>query len=180
MRRHLTKGGVRQRLIAERRDAAATQNWENEGGSPRDGTPAHDHAQEVRRNTIDEPTSNLNSLVDSLQDELMSAKSSDGGPPSRGWRLTGWHWLVVLVPLLAIVCGVVWTSLAMGVWTALAGLVLLAVMGLAAAPVWGAGLLRGREERAARRQSRARLRVETDVEVAQITGRSEATAQPPL
>jgi hypothetical protein len=138
---------------AAAKDKAAKEDWENEGGAMRDG-PSTQGPAVVRTQTAD-PASQETAAVDAMQDRLMIVKSSDGAPPPRAWRLAGWHWLAVLVPLLAVLGGLVWVGIVMGVGAALVGFVLLAVMGGAAAPVWGAGLLRGSEEREARAEVRA-------------------------
>jgi hypothetical protein len=93
--------------------------------------------------------------VNAIQDDLMAVASSEGAPPPRGWRLEGWHWLVVVGLALAVLGGLVWVALTKGVLAALAGLALVVIMLGATAPVWGAGLLRGAEERRARIQARA-------------------------
>jgi hypothetical protein len=127
-------------------DVEAKQTWENEGGSAQSPiqvaaapapAPAASGAAAIQ-------------AVDARQDQFMIVNSSDGAPPPRLWRLAGWHWFVVLVPVLLILGGLTWIALTVGLGAALAGFVLLVVMGGAAAPVWGAGLLRGGEERLAR------------------------------
>ena len=142
------------------KDGAARQSWENEGGATRDGPSTQGPVVVEHPAPAVDPSPRETAAVDAAQDKLMSITSSDGGPPPRGWQLTGWHWLAVVVPLLLVIGGAVWVAWAMGVGVALVGLVLLAAMAGAAAPVWGAGLLRGGEERAARIEAEAEVRAE--------------------
>lgn len=80
----------------------------------------------------------------------MAAKSPDGRPPPRWARLLEWKWSAVAAITLLVV-GVT-LGLAYGVHGPeyLFGGFLVALLLGAAVPAWGAGLLRGREERAAR------------------------------
>jgi amino acid transporter len=88
----------------------------------------------------------------------MTVTSADGRPPSRWQRLAEWRWLGIGAALIlaAIVTwiairGVSAVSVAAGI-----GLIVLLLVG--ASPVLGAGLLRGTEERAARRNARLERR----------------------
>ncbi len=92
-------------------------------------------------------------MVDELQDELMSIHSSDGRPPPRRLRVAEWRWVVILVPIV-LLCIAGWAvSRQLDVGTILGGLVLVVALVAAGAPVWGAGLMRGSEEREARREA---------------------------
>lgn len=136
---------------------AATPNWEREGEVTPSESSTHDPVAAAQLVKSDSVAPAQIESVDALQDKLMIAKSSEGASPSRRWRLSGWHWLAVVVPLIAAIGGVVWVALAVGIGTALAGMVLLAVMVGAAVPVWGAGLFRGTEEREAKVEAKAEL-----------------------
>lgn len=82
------------------------------------------------------------------QDEEMTNTSSDGGPPPRGWRLAGWHWVLLAVPLFLVIGAAASTALVVGLASGLVlGLLVLVVIAGGTAPVWAAGLLRGKEER---------------------------------
>ncbi len=140
---------------AKPRDTAATQEWENEGGAagPACGVP------EVVENRIAfrshaTPTA---AAMEAKQDEIMTVLSSDGPSPSRRWRLSGWHWLAIGVPVFLLVGGFVWAASDAGIAVAVAGLVIVTVMVGAAVPVWGAGLFRGSEEREAKIEAEAKL-----------------------
>lgn len=143
-----------------RNDNDPQQSWENEGGNTQRNVPQQRPAVLEHRAPINDATEQETAAVDAVQDEVMAASSSEGHPPPRAWRLAGWHWLAIVVPLLAVLGGLVWVALAVGFAAAALALVLLAVMVGAAAPVWGAGLLRGREERAARIEASAQLQVQ--------------------
>jgi hypothetical protein len=92
--------------------------------------------------------------VDKAQDELMAQESTDGRPPPRPLRIAEWRWAAV-VGLILLVGVVLWTvSRRLDAKTILVGVALIAALVVAAAPVWGAGLMRGREERDARQQAR--------------------------
>ena len=99
-------------------DAEAKQSWENEGGSvpsgvqvPAAGAPAPSAGSPAACRA-----------VDAIQDQFMNVSSSDGAPPPRLWRLTGWHCLVVLVPALLIAGGLLWIALTVGFGAARPGL----------------------------------------------------------
>jgi hypothetical protein len=91
--------------------------------------------------------------LDAKQDELMIATSSDGRPPSHGNRRVGWRRLGGGVAI-ALPCIVAWAMLtrqsAALIFAPLALLVVVCFL-LAANPVLWAGVMRGKEERAARR-----------------------------
>lgn len=97
--------------------------------------------------------------VDDRQDQLMARDSVDGSPPSRRRRLAEWRWIVIVGPLLAI-AAVAFAIMrgAGGAAIALGIVACLAYMLLAGWPVWGAGILRGKEERAARKEAMIEVR----------------------
>ena len=87
----------------------------------------------------------------------MGVESPDGGPPTHRGRRSEWRWLAIGACLLAV-AGLVWAAARQVHWaTLLAGSALVLVLLASAAPVWGAALLRGGEERRARREARAEL-----------------------
>lgn len=93
----------------------------------------------------------------------MTQDSVDGRPPSHRQRFTLWTFFVVLgfivlaaAVVLAVVRGVSLPAVALGAFLCIVYFL------LAVWPAWGAGLLRGTEERAARQQ--AVLEVRTDGE----------------
>ncbi len=96
-------------------------------------------------------------LLDKRQQEVMARLSTDGRPPGHWLRTVEWRWLAILAGVLVV--GVAaWSVWALNTWTILAGLALVVLMLVAASPVWGAGLLRGQEERIARKKAKAELR----------------------
>lgn len=137
---------------------AAAARWENEGGTGAPTVGAAPNPAIERRAGWDDPTPRQVIALDLRQDELMAAASPDGNPPTHRQRRLGWWWLAIGASVL-IVAGIAWAAIRGVDMTAV-----LAASGLAlvllgsAAPVWGAGLLRGREERSARRKARLELR----------------------
>lgn len=95
---------------------------------------------EVKR--IDDPH------VDAVQREVMAAISPDGRPPDLATARAGWKKLALLGIVVAAV-GVAILFLTLG--PAAGGLASILLVGYIAltVPVWGAGLLRGQEERVA-------------------------------
>lgn len=141
---------------AKPKETAATQEWDNEGGATAPARPA----VVVNRIVFQSASPPETTAVEAKQDEIMTVKSSEGASPSRRWRLTGWHWIAIAVPVLMLVGGFVWAVSAAGVGMALAGLVVVVVMFGAAVPVWGAGLFRGGEEREAKVEAQAEVKKE--------------------
>lgn len=91
--------------------------------------------------------------IDRIQEAEMTRTSPDGRPPHRQLRRTEWKWFTFAAAIsflagttIAILSGVSLPTLAMG---GILGLTLAA----AAIPVWASGLLRGSEERSARRDA---------------------------
>lgn len=94
--------------------------------------------------------------VDDLQDELMATGSPEGRPPSHELRMAEWRWLALGIAVL-LAGGLVW-AVTQGVdawWIVLSGLLLICLLGIGAAPVLYAGMLRGGEERNARKTASA-------------------------
>ena len=88
---------------------------------------------------------------DARQDRIMTAESPDGRPPTHDQRRREWWWLgggLALLLVGGIVYAVVTGAQAI---TVVLVVVFLGALIAAAVPVWGAGLLRGREQRSAER-----------------------------
>ncbi len=100
-------------------------------------------------------------VLDARQVEVMAETSVDGRPPDRESRRSGWRWFLLVAPLvlIALVAGVAWGvgPKAFNGRNVLMAIGVIALMAAAAAPVWGAGLLRGQEERAARKIARRQV-----------------------
>ena len=88
--------------------------------------------------------------VDRAQEEVMTAISPDGRPPERELRTLEWKWVLIAGAVL-LACTVVAVTVSSIAWPTVlfAGVIVLVLIG-AAIPTWGAGLLRGGEERQAR------------------------------
>jgi hypothetical protein len=162
----------------------AAASWENEGGARRSGpateidtpttpttpmAPGRGAEGVVRDEAYDQPPRPANSPAqeaaqDVRQDRIMTAGSPDGRPPTHGQRRREWWWLgggLVLV----IIGGVVYAAVTGAqMMTVILAVVLIAALAAAAVPVWGAGLLRGSEQRSAHRKAER--------------GRDESTAGP--
>ena len=98
--------------------------------------------------------------VDQEQDRIMARNSVDGAPPPRATRVAEWRWSIASAALLLVIIAAWTASRHLSFSTVLVGLVLVAALVAAASPVWGAGLMRGSEERDARRQASAKVRRE--------------------
>jgi len=86
--------------------------------------------------------------VDAVQREVMTAISPDGRPPDLARARTGWKQLAVVGLVVAIV-GISVLFITLGPTAGgLASILLVGYIALTV-PVWGAGLLRGQEERVA-------------------------------
>lgn len=141
----------------ERRDGQARNvalgRWEDEGGASADGIAADPDAG--RSLVVDAivPGVGQAGALDARQDEIMADESRDGRPPPRWLRLREWRWFGA---------GALLISVALATWVALAGISALLLVGglvyglvllLIASPALAIGLLRGREERSARRDA---------------------------
>jgi len=91
--------------------------------------------------------------VDDRQEELMSVLSTDGRPPNRVKLQSAWRWFALGAAVLAV--GALAVAIMKGASgsTLIVGFIGVVAVLIAAAPVWGAGVLRGSEERAARKQA---------------------------
>jgi hypothetical protein len=136
---------------ARRADQAAAGRWENEGGaqahpSSLDAVAAVQAQVATPLRVFDAPGAR--------QDELMSTISSDHRPPLARLRRLEWRLLGVFAAL-GIVAWVVWVSIVgISVGAVVGGLAVGVLLLVGASPVLGAGLLRGQEERAARKSVR--------------------------
>ncbi|MBX3379581.1 MAG: hypothetical protein KF805_05775 [Phycisphaeraceae bacterium] len=88
--------------------------------------------------------------VDQVQEEVMAATSPDGRPPQLAGVRAGWRRMAI-IGLLAAVAAVALLFATLGLSAGLLATILLAGYVALTVPVWGAGLLRGQEERAAHR-----------------------------
>lgn len=108
----------------------------------------------------DEPplTPNQSAALDTRQDTLMTDNSADGRPPARRVRRFGWTFLAIAAAsiILAAVAWAITHKISTGAAVGFSVLVVSMIV-LGAAPVLGAGLLRGREGRTANKQARAQL-----------------------
>ncbi len=139
------------------RDRKAVEGrWENEGGA----TPADRSDQPLQAlPPIDVPAPTQAAAVelDELQDEIMTAGSSDGRPPTHKQRSIEWRWLGIGAIVVVVVAVVLVAIKGVGVGAIVLGILLGGLLLAAGSPVWIAGLMRGREERAARRVARHEL-----------------------
>lgn len=103
-------------------------------------------------------------LVDDLQDELMARGSPEGRPPHHSLRVAEWRWLAlgigVVLSLFTIYA--VTQSVAFG-WVVMFALLTLCLLGIGIAPVLFAGLLRGGEEKDARKAAAAVVKHDADL-----------------
>lgn len=130
----------------------------NEGTHMPQGAPLHASsaltALEAGRVTEKRPQDATSKALDDRGDELMSLASSEGRPPTRWLRMMEWRWFGIGMLLITAIT-VTWLAIqGVSLGTVAAGLVFALVLLAAASPVLGAGLLRGREERAARKAAR--------------------------
>jgi hypothetical protein len=131
--------------------------WENEGGAggpagfAAPGRSAGGHERAERAAPRPEGTPAQEAAQDVRQDRIMTAESPDGRPPTHGQRRREWWWLGGGLTLL-LAGGIVYAAVtgAQAITVVLV-VVFLAALVAAAVPVWGAGLLRGREQRSAQR-----------------------------
>jgi hypothetical protein len=94
--------------------------------------------------------------VDDLQDDLMASKSPEGRPPRHDLRLAEWRWLLLAVGV--VLTGALIWAIAGGIapwWIGIGSLLLICLLGIGISPVLYAGLLRGGEERDARKTAAA-------------------------
>jgi hypothetical protein len=138
----------------------SAERWENEGGAAVIRVGAWEPRVVEHRAGWQDPTPSQTLALDLRQDVLMGAASPDGRPPTHRQRRLGWWWLGTGASVLAL-AGIAWAVIAgADRATVLAALGLILVLFVAAAPVWGAALLRGGEERSARGEARAELRAD--------------------
>lgn len=118
--------------------------WETEGGAVRDHVGI--------RLPIEEPSPD--EVIDLRQDAIMTASSVDGRPPTHTRRRIEWR---LIAAACVLVAGGVGVAVALGGVTpavAAFGLVYAVLLLLVGAgPVLAAGLLRGKEQRAAHRDA---------------------------
>ncbi|MFO0859116.1 MAG: hypothetical protein U0570_01075 [Phycisphaerales bacterium] len=87
--------------------------------------------------------------VDAVQQQVMRDISPDGRPPPLPTVRSEWKWFIIATAILGLAAIVV-LFLSLGAAAGFLAIILLAgYIGLTV-PVWGAGLLRGREERDAK------------------------------
>jgi len=138
----------------------------NEPGLNRDGAdPAAPTEQStdaafagVRQTADPEITPRQAVAVAGRQDELMAVESVEGRPPPHRLRTTEWRWAAIAA--LILVLGAAAWALIRGVSVGAVfgfGSALLLVVVLGGWPVLAAATLRGKEERAARKEAIAEL-----------------------
>ena len=94
---------------------------------------------------------NSGNALDDRQEVLMTKVSTDGRPPTRAHRLLDWR-IASAVAGIFMIGVVIWLAIrGVSLGTVMAGAAFAAILLVGALPVVGAGLMRGREERAARR-----------------------------
>lgn len=98
---------------------------------------------------LTQPNEPASPRVDAIQEEVMTVISPDGRPPEPAKARSEWKWLFLIgIPLGLICIGIMLVKLGLAAGL-LATALLLGYVALTV-PVWGAGLLRGKEERIAR------------------------------
>ncbi|HEX8877732.1 MAG TPA: hypothetical protein VF777_13360 [Phycisphaerales bacterium] len=98
--------------------------------------------------------------VDAVQRDVMETISPDGRPPEMSTQRREWKWFWLIGIPIGIGAVVVFL-VALGPAAGLLGLIILAGMMVMAVPAWGAGLLRGQEERVARNVAEKVVRVDS-------------------
>ncbi len=95
---------------------------------------------------------------DKCQEEVMAITSTDGRPPPTRQRKLEWRWFGVgaLVVIAGIICWIVFNGISLAV--VITAIVLAVLLLASASPVLAAGLLRGKEQRTARRIVRGERR----------------------
>lgn len=86
--------------------------------------------------------------VDEVQREVMTVISPDGRPPELAGARAGWRRLAVIGLVVSAACVAVLFTVLGATAGGLASILLIGYIALTV-PVWGAGLLRGQEERVA-------------------------------
>jgi hypothetical protein len=119
--------------------------WENEGGARLVPVPA----------TLIAPAVVMDSLVvHARQDEVMAVTSTDGRPPTHRRRVFEWRMFALGAGLIIVGCSI-WVAVrGVSFFAVVAGLTMGVLLLVGASPVLGAGMLRGKEERAARQAVR--------------------------
>lgn len=139
---------TRQSRIAEGR-------WENEGGASRTSQPPVPDAPPGTNPNVALTSADEAADLDVRQDQIMARESSDGRPPTHRERRRDWRWLAAAA-ILVVAGFITWIVVDRAGLGLVATVLLYAVLLMvAASPVWIAGLLRGGEERAARRKAEA-------------------------
>lgn len=142
----------------------AINRWENEGGAQPGG-----HAQltiliDVTVRVIQPAMLRDTSLIraaalDARQDDIMAAESSDGRAPTHTVRRFEWL-MFALGATLALSGLIIWAAIA-GIHggTVIAAVAYTVLMLVGASPVLIAGLMRGKEQRAARAKAKGERHV---------------------
>ena len=144
-----------------RAELSAAGRWENEGGARPNPAPA---TTVVVSSPAEQPapTAAASIALDARQDKIMEIVSSDGRPPSHPRRVLEWRWvgLGAVVLTVGIVAWMLIAGVSLGAIGASLAIGVLLLVG--ASPVLAAGLLRGKEERTARRIARRERRQSRD------------------
>jgi hypothetical protein len=104
------------------------------------------------------PAAEDSPAVDARQDELMTVESSDGRPPPKRLRMAEWSWFVIGAVVIVVATTIWIVARGISLEAVLAGIVGVAIVVGVNPAVW-AGLKRGREERAARKQAQVEQKV---------------------
>lgn len=134
-------------------DRSAVARWENEGGV---GAPTS-REPEVAPTRLSEDALAAKEracVLDNHYDDIMAGESSDGRPPSRRARVVGWRWLGAGAVLFVVGVGVWALMKGVSAGAIVAGVAIgVPLLLIGTFPVWWAGLLHGKEERAARKSA---------------------------
>lgn len=152
--------------------APAEARWENEGGAPpvpppastdSDSNPPRTEARIEPDAPVPEitvvpspvPSPGLAAELDDRQDDLMAVASADGRPPAHQLRVVEWRWVItgLLIFVAALIAWGVLASVDAGI--VIPGVVFGIILLGSASPVWISGLIRAREQRAARRSAKS-------------------------
>ncbi len=103
-------------------------------------------------------------LVDDRSDEIMAQQSVEGQPPTHRQRMRSWKFLALIAGILVFFAIALAISNALAMTEiALGAILVICTAILGGWPVWGAGMLRGREERSAHTEAVIEVRHDATV-----------------